>query len=111
MQLNDLDFGGWGGEHSLHPQLPIIRAQFLGREDLPEDVLGVMLLVFFFGLGGVGGLGGAAHQNRSAVFYEGCLFAQHRPFYNFAVDNITRTNIKTNIDKLKEWEMSVILLF
>ena len=57
VQLNDLNFGGWGGEHGLHPQLPIICAQFLGREDLPEDVLGVMLLVFFFGLGAEGALG------------------------------------------------------
>lgn len=57
VQLNDLDLGRGGREHRLHPQLPIIRPQFLGRQDLPEYVLGVMLLVFFFGLGGVGGLG------------------------------------------------------
>lgn len=51
MQLYDFDFGGRGGEDSLHPELSIIGTVLLGRQYMSEDVFGVVLLVFFLHLG------------------------------------------------------------
>lgn len=57
MQLYDFDFGGRSGEDSLHPELSIIGAMFLGGQYLSEDVFGVVLFLFFLGLGVVGCFG------------------------------------------------------
>jgi hypothetical protein len=57
MQLDDFDLGGGGGEDGLNPELSVVRPVFLGGEDLSEDVFGVVLFVFFLGLGVLGGFG------------------------------------------------------
>jgi hypothetical protein len=78
MQLDDFDFCGRSGEDSLHPELPIISAVFLGGQYLSEDVFGVVLLLFFLGLGVVGCFGRAADEDGGGVFDEGTLLAKHR---------------------------------
>lgn len=68
VQLDDFDLGGGGRQHGLHPQLPVVGAVLLGREDLAEDVLCVVLLLLLLGLGVLCGFGRAAHQDWSGVF-------------------------------------------
>jgi hypothetical protein len=67
VELDDLYLGGGSGEDGLNPQLTVVSAVLLGREDLSEDVLSMVLLIFFLGLSVVGCLGGAAHQDWSRV--------------------------------------------
>jgi hypothetical protein len=69
VQLDDLDFGGGSGEYGLHPELPIVCSVFFRREDLSEDVFGVVLFVLLLGLGILVGLGRAADQHRCGVLH------------------------------------------
>ena len=51
MELDDFYLGGRGGEDSLDPELSVVGAMLLGREDLSQDIFGVMQ--FFILLVGV----------------------------------------------------------
>lgn len=69
VELHNFDFGGGGGEDGLHPELSVVGAVLFGRQDLSEDVLGVVLFVLLLGLGVRGGFGRAADQNWCGVLY------------------------------------------
>ena len=67
VELDDFDLGGRRRENGLDPELSVVGAVLLGRQDLSEDILGVMelLLSFLF----VGSTSSSRQQHRSRVLH------------------------------------------
>jgi hypothetical protein len=47
-ELDDLYFGGWGGQYGLDPELAVVCLVLLRRQYLGENVLGMMGVGLFF---------------------------------------------------------------
>lgn len=77
VELDDFYLGGGGGEDCLDPELSVVGAVLLGRQDLPEYIFGMVGLVLFFALLAVAGFGRPAHQDRRGVLHQGALLSQH----------------------------------
>ena len=77
MQLNDLYFGGRGGEDSLDPELSIISPMFFGREYLSKDILGVVQLLIFLGFFVLVVFAGSAKEYGGGIFYQWVLLCLH----------------------------------
>ena len=79
LELDDLDFGGGGGEDGLDPELSFFGSMFFGGEYFAEYIFGVMNFLIFFCFFGLSGFAGADEDGRG-VLHKGSLVCKH--FYN-----------------------------
>ena len=77
VELDDFYLGGGSGEDSLDPELSVVCAMLLGREDLSQDIFGVMQFFILLGLLVVMSFPCSTEEDRGGILDERVLLCLH----------------------------------